>query len=172
MTGLFNFHKTSCYTKNKRSFRVANLSKSLDLVYNDEYKKLEINIQLDPTLLQAVNQYGWGLLTQSTYYNAFGCVKALVEASVDVNMRGRDENTSLMYAVSNSLYDIAEYLLKNGANVSLRNTSGNSVFDCILRKDSKSIDIFYGLLTRYKNHFNAEGLTLYKEFRLPALFSI
>jgi uncharacterized protein len=55
---------------------------------------------------------------------ALDAVKALHEAKADLNKTSGDESSALLVAIQNGHYDVAKYLVDNGADVNLANERG------------------------------------------------
>ena len=57
------------------------------------------------------------LIKATIKFRYVGCVKTLISAGADVNSRGSDRITNLMYAVQHGNEKLIDALIKAGANV-------------------------------------------------------
>lgn len=51
-------------------------------------------------------------------------LKTLIKAGANVNHQSKDGSTALIFAATNSRYDLVKILLKKGADAKLKNHSG------------------------------------------------
>ena len=80
------------------------------------------------------DEYNSGLLFYAVCRKSPVLVKTLVEKGFDVNDRLPGGATPLMYAVRNNAIGIAEYLLENGADLSV---GGKHILDIVKDKTIK-----------------------------------
>ena len=69
-------------------------------------------------------------LHAAAFHGQIGCVKILVEAGVDVNLREEDGNTPLMSASSSGNVELVNWLLQHGADPTLKREYGVGALHC------------------------------------------
>ena len=69
-------------------------------------------------------------LHAAAFHGQIGCVKILVEAGIDVNLREEDGNTPLMSASSSGNVELVNWLLQHGADPTLKREYGIGALHC------------------------------------------
>jgi ankyrin repeat protein len=142
------------------------------LILKNDYEQLQKEIEINPEIVFLSEEHGFTLLMTASEYAFCDCVEVLVHAGSDINKAGRLENdTPLILAAYWGNFEVAKYLLEQGATVSLRDSDGASAFGYALRGDrNKDSNLWFDLFGLYKEDFDMEDKGLYKEYRLRSLF--
>lgn len=84
---------------------------------------------------------GMNAFRAACYYNKYEIAKLLFDPSTDLNVKGKDELgfTALMLAALSPSPKIVDMLLKNGADLNIKNNRGKTALDVAIEKDNKGV---------------------------------
>lgn len=68
-------------------------------------------------------------LHKAAYQGDLDKVKALVNSGCDINQKCPDEASPIMYAIVEYQFDVCQYLIEQGADLTLRDNDGADVYE-------------------------------------------
>lgn len=104
---------------------------------NDGFLRALLEVGADPNTLDSYKKHG--VLFQSIIATKIKNVKLLVSYGADVNALGPNEKTPIHTAISIKNYEIANYLLDSGADVTIKNRWGYSPVDTLKMFDDTGV---------------------------------
>ena len=113
--------------------------------------------------------HGIGALQQAVRYQQNDCLHELFEAGADVNIKNKEGNTMLMYAVQSGNMDFVKKMISAGADVNMTNNNRETALRIAARKGD--IECLKKLITARDMHKLdkcakiARIVALEKEFR-------
>lgn len=110
----------------------------------------------DPNALGSYQKYG--ILFQAVAHSDLTSVKLLVQNGANINAIGKNGKTPVHTAISVKKYDVAYYLLQQGADLTIENKWGNSPIDIILEYGDAGIKPGSDEYTWYLKFLSALGI--------------
>jgi uncharacterized protein len=97
------------------------------------------------------NNFAYTAGVSATFNGQLEAVKVIhEETNIPINSRGSTGNTMLMFAALAGQYDVANYLLQNGADISIKNRKGETALN--LARNAGNLDVAL-LLQQYGAKF-------------------
>ena len=91
---------------------------------NDSSEVIEALIEFNANV-NCISMFSLVPLLMAVENNYLNVVRTLIEkGNADIQIRGVEDNTALHFAVINGHYEVAEYLLKKGADRNSQNKCG------------------------------------------------
>jgi hypothetical protein len=163
---LFSLYKSNFDEKDLALFDDYKSTLSWDmcnrLIQNKDYKQLQVESQKNPDIIRLFREH----LDLPT--------AVFLESGDDPNKKNTCGGTPMMFATSWRKFNLAQYLLQQGADISLRDSCGNSIFDFIFGKGrghNQKERIWFELFGIYKEHFDEKDQTLYNQIQLSGLYA-
>ena len=131
----------------------------LQMVASD-IAKARLEVQRDPSLLQARDGVGETDFHYAIVENRFDLAQHLLQWGSDINTRDHSGATPLMCAVQLGYLDAVKWLVKNGADIDQRDESEETALSKGTRNDRKDIFEFLLSLARKRNiNYYYDGLS-------------
>ncbi len=96
---------------------------------NDEFLQALLEKGADPNTLDSYNKYG--VLFQSIMTTRIKNVRLLISYGAEINAIGPNKNTPVHTAIAINNFEIANYLLDNGADLTIKDKWGYSPVDTL-----------------------------------------
>jgi ankyrin repeat protein len=94
--------------------------------------------------LEAFDFYGWTAFMISVNFNNLNLAQYLLDAGADINAYDSHKLTSLMIAAIDYTYNnsILEFLIDKGADLDVKNYSGNTFLECFSEENKSAKEYF------------------------------
>ena len=109
--------------------------------------KARLEVQRDPSLLQARDGVGETAFHYAIVENRLDLAQDLLQWGSDINTRDHSGATSLMHAVQLGYLDAVKWLVKNGADIDQKDESEETALSKATQNDRKQKEIFEFLLS-------------------------
>ena len=144
---------------------------NLDNIIKEDLEAIKKDLKESPNVNKK-NEFGNNALHIACKNNSIEVVKILLDYPIDIEAKGIDDYTPLLYAASNLNHEILELLIGKNANINCQDDNGNSailtaVMQYVDEEDYKAIKI---LLENGADPYlpNKFGILLFKFINMPA----
>ena len=115
------------------------LKELFDFCIIDNHIDLNKNLHSINDINEKDIETGWSLLSVAAFNHSLNCVKLLLSKGANINIVNNNGTSILMYAktkvFSNRNFHFLEYLIKNGADLLIKDKFGKDVLDYVKEKN-------------------------------------